>query len=307
MKYPVSNFKSDWSTTAGYGFGDKTDYGYHEADDLNLNGGGNIDLGQPLFAVADGVISSVHTHTGSPTFGKHLHLNFKIDGKDYWAHYAHCNEIFVTEGQSVKEGDKIATVGNSGTTFAHCHFAIKNQPTGIDGIAKTLEDLKKWESPIAFVERYLVGQNDTQKIIDELREARDNNWQLHLADQEKINELTKQIEELQQKNQDLRTINDTLTKTDANLGVELLDAQHKASELETTLQSVAEALKSGTDIKSLLTAIDSLKTPIDEQVAPLVKHMLTLQDVLEDFIYKRVPQSRPLITKILDKILWWFR
>lgn len=34
MKYPTDNFKRDWNTTAGYGFGDWTDYGYHEGVDL---------------------------------------------------------------------------------------------------------------------------------------------------------------------------------------------------------------------------------------------------------------------------------
>ena len=168
MRHPVDNFKENWNTTAGYGFGDPTSYGFHEADDLNNNAGGNADLGQPLYAITNGQISSVHLHNTSPTFGKHLHLKFEIDGKTYWAHYAHCNEIFVKEGDNVTEGQKIATVGNSGTVYAHCHFAIKNQPTGVDGIAKTKADLTKWESPIKFIEERITDSHadDLTKMLN---------------------------------------------------------------------------------------------------------------------------------------------
>ena len=200
MRYPVDNFETNWNITAGNPYGVKTDYGYHEADDLNLNGGGNIDLGQPLFAIADGSITSVHIHTTSPTFGKHLHLNFKVDGKDYWAHYAHCNEIFVSEGQQVKEGTKIATVGNTGTIFAHCHFAIKNQPTGIDGIAKTLDDLKKWESPIQFIKAHLTQEVMaviSQKELDKIRAERDKNWNDLQSSKTTITNLNSQLTTIQ--------------------------------------------------------------------------------------------------------------
>lgn len=179
MVFPVKDFKTLWNLTAGLGFGAKTSYGLHEANDINLNTGSNTDLGQPIFAVADGEITSVHTHTGSPTFGKHIHLKFNIDGKDYWGHYAHLQDVFVVEGQKVKQGDKIGTVGNSGTTFAHLHFAIKNQPTGIDGLAKTSEDLKKWENPIPFIERNFEEEQMvtiSQKELDEIRLARDTHY-----------------------------------------------------------------------------------------------------------------------------------
>ncbi len=155
MRYPVDDFKTRWNTTAGFGFGDKTDYGSHEAVDLNTNAGGNADLGESLYAIAKGTVTSIHSHTTKPSFGKHLHIKIVGPWGERWVHYAHCNEIFVTEGQEVNEGDRIATVGNSGTVYAHCHLALKNTPTGVDGIAKTLEDLKKWEDPILFIEKWM--------------------------------------------------------------------------------------------------------------------------------------------------------
>lgn len=244
MRFPTDNFLTDWNTSAGYEYGDATNYGYHEADDLNLNGGGNIDLGQPLYAVADGEITSVHNHTGSPTFGKHLHLKFNTDGKDYWAHYAHCNEIFVVEGQKVKQGDKIATVGNSGTVYAHCHFAIKNQPTGIDGLAKTTEDLKKWESPIAFIKRHLNEvqmATITQKELDQIRNDRDQNHNLYLEEQKKVQQLTEDLGKEQANSKTYLDQLQKITDEEKNTTEQLLDAQKALQPLEDAILQTKKA------------------------------------------------------------------
>lgn len=48
MRYPVDNYKTEWNGTAGYGFGAKTSYGFHDGVDINDNLGGNSDLGKPL-------------------------------------------------------------------------------------------------------------------------------------------------------------------------------------------------------------------------------------------------------------------
>lgn len=153
MRHPVDNYTTKWYDA--HPFGTKTDYGYHEGGDLNLKTGGNTDEGQPIYAIADGICTSVHTHSNSNNFGKHLHL--QIDGPwgRVWGHYAHCSDILVAEGQSVREGQLIARVGRTGTVYSHLHFAIKLEPTGIDGIAKTKEDLKKWTDPLAFIQKWI--------------------------------------------------------------------------------------------------------------------------------------------------------
>jgi hypothetical protein len=245
MRFPTDNFLTDWNTTAGYEYGDKTDYGYHEADDLNLNGGGNIDLGQPLYAVAEGEITSVHTHTGSPTFGKHLHLKFQADGKDYYAHYAHCNEIYVTEGQKVKQGDKIATVGNSGTTFAHCHFAIKNQPTGIDGLAKTTDDLKKWEPPIAFIKRHLNEvqmATITQKELDEIRNRRDELYNETITLNKRIEQVTQDLGKEQANSKTYLDQLNKITDEEKSTTEQLLACEHSRQPLQDAISSTKKAI-----------------------------------------------------------------
>jgi archaellum component FlaC len=161
MRLPVNNW-SAWYIAQG--FGEKTSYGYHDGCDLNLKTGGDTDLGQPLLAIADGEVTSVHNHTTKPTFGLHLHLKVNTPFGERWAHYAHCNKVSVNEGDRVLEGQQIAEVGKTGTDLAHCHFAIKNQPTGVDGIAKTLDDLKKWEDPITFIENCIAVIEESNEV-----------------------------------------------------------------------------------------------------------------------------------------------
>lgn len=150
MRYPVN----DWSKWySAQGFGNKTSYGFHDGEDINLLSGGNSDLGQPLLAIADGEVTSVHEH--STGFGKHIHIKHTGEWGEVFCHYAHCDSIMVKLGDKVTEGQQVATLGSTGNSqYAHLHWAIKLAPTGIDGIADTLERLKLWTAPIEFVEKW---------------------------------------------------------------------------------------------------------------------------------------------------------
>ena len=192
MRYPVDNFETNFNITAGNAFGAKVYYGYHSGNDINGNSGGNTDCGTPLRAITNGIISSVIYQAWG--YGKHLHLRFGINEKPYWAHYCHCQDIYVYAGQAVKEGDLKARMGATGNSnYCHLHFEIKNQPTGVDGIARTLEDLKKWENPIPFIKTYLqaplVPLNDTQKV-NKVREILNNPY---IGDGQKLTEVRKII------------------------------------------------------------------------------------------------------------------
>jgi len=157
MRLPVDNFETQFNTTAGNRFGQKiTSTYWHSGADINGNSGGNTDCGTPLKAITNGIISSVIYQVSG--YGNHLHLRFEINGKPYWAHYCHCQIIYVQAGQQVREGDIIARLGNSGNSnYCHLHFEIKNQPTGVEGIARTQADLKKWEDPIPFIKKIIAN------------------------------------------------------------------------------------------------------------------------------------------------------
>lgn len=143
--------------------------------------------------------------------------------------------------------------------------------------------------------------SDTQKIIDEIRTERDNNWNLYQSELEKNNELDKQYKDEQEKNQGLREALDKQTQADADLGVQLLDAQHKATEGDNNLTAIADALSTPVDLKSILEAIDSLQKPVEEQVKPLQDHALNLQQVLEQFITPKKYKT------FFDKVRIWIK
>ncbi|HEY1112890.1 MAG TPA: M23 family metallopeptidase [Chitinophagaceae bacterium] len=79
--------------------------------------------GTPVVAITDGVIvERDHTLIG----GKTLWLK---SGKHSWtAYYAHLDKQYVKEGQRVRKGQVIGTVGNTGnarSTPPHLHFGVK--------------------------------------------------------------------------------------------------------------------------------------------------------------------------------------
>lgn len=175
MRYPQDDFKTKWYIAQG--FGEQTSYGYHDGVDLNLKTGGDTDLGQPIYAIADGIVTSIHNHISTNTFGNHIHIEHTGAWGKVFCHYAHCQSIVVKVGDMVKEGQVVAYVGKSGTVYAHNHWSIKREPTGIDGIAKTQDDLKKWTDPILFVEQWMSPQNTMEdKILaDEFRKLTQHN------------------------------------------------------------------------------------------------------------------------------------
>lgn len=52
--------------------------------------------------------------------------------EDYLSAYAHCDQIFVREGDVIKQAQKIASVGNSGTNRIKLHFEIRRRGTPVD-------------------------------------------------------------------------------------------------------------------------------------------------------------------------------
>ena len=67
------------------------------------------DIGTPIKSVGRGVV----TFSGwdGPGYGHLIEVNH---GKGYKTRYAHCNEIFSKAGDSVRPGDVIGSVGDTG-------------------------------------------------------------------------------------------------------------------------------------------------------------------------------------------------
>lgn len=170
MRYPFGKsgtrgeVEKNWYVAQG--FGEKTNYGYHEGADWNLKTGGDTDLGEPLYAIADWEIAYYHlkSHLESG-FGEHFVYQVESPWGVRWVHYCHNqNSIDPQKKNSGKKGDKIAEIGKSGrprnTLPAHLHLAIFKVdpsilPNGIDTIAKSKTQLNDWwEDPVAFLNKW---------------------------------------------------------------------------------------------------------------------------------------------------------
>lgn len=105
--------------------------GHHTGDDLNGIGGMNTDLGDPVFAAADGLV--IFAGEPSPGWGNVVVLAHTTpDGKPLHSMYAHMHEILVNIGQLVPRGGKVGTVGTSNGFYpAHLHFEMRTSD-GVD-------------------------------------------------------------------------------------------------------------------------------------------------------------------------------
>jgi len=76
--------------------------------------------GTPIFAAADGIVSQAETVEG---YGKLVVIDH---GYGYKTYYGHNSKLFVKVGQRIKRGDRIAAVGNTGSsTGSHLHYEVR--------------------------------------------------------------------------------------------------------------------------------------------------------------------------------------
>ncbi len=128
----------------------------HLGDDLNGIGGENSDLGDPVYAMADGRVLAALD--GGPGWGNIvivLHAYEENGARKYvQSYYAHLQTILVRQGQEVHRGKKIATVGNAnGKYFAHLHFEMREFITPFIG-AGYRKDTRGWINPTEFIEQH---------------------------------------------------------------------------------------------------------------------------------------------------------
>lgn len=269
MKLPVNDFDK-WYDAQGFGV--KTTYGYHDGSDLNLKTGGDSDLGQPLVSIANGEVTSVHNHTGSPTFGNHIHIKHIGPWGEVYSHYAHCREIYPKVGDKVTEGQVIATVGKSGTGFAHLHFAIKLQPTGIDGIAKTLDDLKMWTDPIPFIKKW---ENQTNNMPEYLKTLLQEN---QLDTESKVRTF---FEKGKKYDEDITSLRTQLTSTNEALSSKSTELANEISKVEGLQRTIDELQEKLNQVGSAKDTAISEKTKLEVEVQKLTEELIKAQDRIQ--------------------------
>jgi murein DD-endopeptidase MepM/ murein hydrolase activator NlpD len=141
----------------------------HFGDDWNGRGGGNSDLGDPVYAVADGVVTfahNLHGAWGNVVMTRHAYRDPKsgqvkfIDTLN-----GHLDRMTVRTGQLVKRGQQIGTIGtNSGMYPAHLHFEMHHNIRIGPGRGDAAPTLANWADPTQFI-------NANRKLNREWRPA----------------------------------------------------------------------------------------------------------------------------------------
>jgi murein DD-endopeptidase MepM/ murein hydrolase activator NlpD len=126
----------------------------HVGEDWNGAGGGDSDLGDPVYSIAHGIV--VYARDYRSGWGKVVIVRhaFFENGQTQYADslYGHLHEMNVQEGQQIVRGNKIGTIGNNrGMYDAHLHFELrKNLQVGLlrNSFAR---DLSNYWDPSAFI------------------------------------------------------------------------------------------------------------------------------------------------------------
>jgi murein DD-endopeptidase MepM/ murein hydrolase activator NlpD len=128
----------------------------HLGDDVNGIGGENSDLGDPVYAIADGRV--LLAGEGGPGWGNIiivLHA-YEESGKRQYVQslYGHLDTMSVEPAQDVKRGEQIATVGNAnGRYLAHLHLEMREFVTPFIGPGYR-SDTRGWINPSEFIRKH---------------------------------------------------------------------------------------------------------------------------------------------------------
>ncbi len=126
----------------------------HVGEDWDGVGGGDTDLGDPVYCAGDGVVvfaRDCHQGWGNVAIVRHA---YREGGtiRNIDSLYAHCQKLLVRRGDTVSRGQQIATIGNAhGLYDAHLHFEIrKNIAIGMSR-DKFAKDFSNYCDPTQFI------------------------------------------------------------------------------------------------------------------------------------------------------------
>jgi len=282
MRYPVGKDRDEylkkWYIASGFNERRSATY-LHEGIDLNRIEGGDSDLSEPIYAVADYVLRYYHVtkHVNQNAYGIHFVYEIQTSAGPRWIHCEHvqANPPILSK-QSGKEGDVIAYVGKTGTAVAHLHLAVyKVDPAAIGGIDVVVGDVATlndwWIDPVKFFDQLAAGGNmstmykgldltnqDSMKVaVDVWDEV--INKQLYLKKSEVFARY--EVASLEELDAKIAGLKSRATDLGNQLGKLQAEVDNKL-EIISRLQS--ELLTAQTDNKTLYTRLDDAAKTIEQ-------------------------------------------
>ena len=142
----------------------------HFGEDWNGRTGGDTDLGAPVYAVADGIVTLAHnvrSGWGNVVLTRHAYRDPATGQVKFCDTLnGHLNQIMVKDGQLIKKGQQIGTIGNNfGMYPAHLHFEIRlNINIGMHR-EKAPSDLKNWADPTEFINSFRKLNREWKPVV----------------------------------------------------------------------------------------------------------------------------------------------
>lgn len=112
------------------------------------------DRGTPIYATGDAVVERANRSGYNGGFGRQVVLNH---GFGYKTRYAHMQEVTVNRGDTIRRGQQIGTVGNTGrSTSPHLHYEViyKGRPV----------------NPINYFNRHIT-EEEYERLMEQMRET----------------------------------------------------------------------------------------------------------------------------------------
>lgn len=131
----------------------------HFGEDWNGRRGGNSDLGDPVYAIADGIVTlaaNVRTGWGNVVLTRHAYRDPSTGQVKYVDTLnGHLDKIMVKLGQTIKRGQQLGTIGtNFGMYPAHLHFEIRYDISIGMHRNSVPPDTKHWADPTQFINQH---------------------------------------------------------------------------------------------------------------------------------------------------------
>jgi hypothetical protein len=140
----------------------------HLGEDWNGRGGGDTDLGDPVYAIGRGTVvfsADYQMRWGNVVIIRHAYR--EADGKIRYIDslYGHLDKRFVQLNDKVKRGEQIGTIGNCrGIYLAHLHFEIrKNLRIGMKR-SSYKGDYSNYHSPTKFIQDRRKLRTDFRRV-----------------------------------------------------------------------------------------------------------------------------------------------